>query len=71
MQANDNKIRDYSAVLAAKYGAHGTPERTKFDEEAYAFYTNQALLEARKKAVLTQPQLAKRKVANAAELVPA
>jgi DNA-binding XRE family transcriptional regulator len=60
MQANDNKIRDYSAVLAAKYGAHGTPERAKFDEEAYAFYTSLILLEARKDAMLTQAELAKR-----------
>jgi len=60
MQTNDHKIRDYSAVLEAKYGAQGTPERTKFDEEAYAFYTSQILLEARKEARLTQMELAKR-----------
>jgi hypothetical protein len=44
MQTNDHKIRNYSAVLEAKYGAHGTPERAKFDEEAYAFYTGQIKL---------------------------
>ena len=60
MQANDNQIRDYSAVLAKEYGAHGTPERAKFDEEAYAFYTSQILLETRKEAHLTQTELAKR-----------
>jgi DNA-binding XRE family transcriptional regulator len=60
MQTNDHKIRDYSAVLAAEYGAHGTPERAKFDEEAYAFYTSQILLETRKEARLTQAELAKR-----------
>ena len=60
MRTNDHKIRDYSAVLAAEYGAHGTPERAKFDEEAYAFYTSQILLEARKQARLTQVELAKR-----------
>ena len=59
MQTNDNKIRDYSAVLAAEYGAHGTPERAKFDEEAYTFYTSQILLETRKEARLTQAELAK------------
>jgi len=60
MQTNDNIIRDYSAVLEAQYGAHGTPERAKFDEEAYAFYTSQILLETRKEARLTQAELAKR-----------
>lgn len=37
MHKNDYKIRNYSNVLAEKYGEHGTPERAKFDEEAYAF----------------------------------
>ena len=60
MQTNDHKIRDYSAVLEAKYGAHGTPERAKFDEEAYAFYTSQILLDIRKESRLTQAELAKR-----------
>ncbi|MCL1943152.1 MAG: helix-turn-helix domain-containing protein [Candidatus Azobacteroides sp.] len=60
MQTNDHKIRDYSAALEAEYGMHGTPERAEFDEEAYAFYTGQILLETRKKARLTQAELAKR-----------
>jgi len=60
MQTNDHKIRDYSSVLESKYGKHGTPERAKFDEEAYTFYTSQILLETRKKARLTQSELAKR-----------
>ena len=60
MQTNDHKIRDYSASLNAQYGAPGTPERAKFDEEAYTFYTSQILLDARKNARLTQEELAKR-----------
>jgi len=60
MQTNNRKIRNYSAVLEKKYGAHGTPERTKFEDEAYAFYTSQILLETRKEAKLTQAELAKR-----------
>jgi DNA-binding XRE family transcriptional regulator len=60
MQTNDHKIRNYSDVLAAQYGAHGTPERSKFDEEAYAFYTAQVLLDARKNAKITQSELADR-----------
>jgi len=60
MQTNDHKIRDYSAVLEAEYGAHGTPQRAKFDDEAYTFYTSQILLQTRKEARLTQVELAKR-----------
>ena len=60
MQTNDHKIRDYSAVLEEKYGAQGTPERAKFDEEAYAFYTSQILIDLRKNARLTQAELGKR-----------
>jgi len=60
MQTNDHKIRDYSAVLEKKYGMQGTLERAKFDEEAYAFYTSQILLETRREARLTQAELAKR-----------
>ncbi len=60
MQTNDHKIRNYSAVLEAQYGATGTPERAKFDEEAYAFYASRVLLDARKNARITQEELAKR-----------
>ena len=38
MQTNDHKIRDYSASLNAQYGAPGTPERAKFEEEASALF---------------------------------
>ena len=60
METNNHKIVDYSAVLNAQYGTPGTPERAQFDEEAYAFYTSQILLDARKNARLTQEELAKR-----------
>jgi len=43
MQTNDHKIRNYSAVLEAQYGAAGTPERAKFDGEAYAFRIKESL----------------------------
>ena len=45
METNNHKIVDYSAVLDKQYGKSGTPERKKFDDEAYAFYTSQILLE--------------------------
>jgi len=60
MHTNNHLITDISAQLEKEYGAHGTPERAKFDEEAYAFYTSLILLEARKDAMLTQTELAKR-----------
>ncbi len=60
METNNHQITDYSAVLEKKFGRHGTSERAKFDEEAYAFYTSQILLDARKNARLTQEELAKR-----------
>lgn len=36
-------IVDISAELDALYGTEGTPERAKFDEEAWNFYTCQIL----------------------------
>ena len=70
METNNHQIVDYSAVLEAQYGALGTPERAKFDEEAYAFYTSQILLDARKNARLTQEELAKRIGANKSYISP-
>jgi len=60
METNNHKTSDYSAVLEQRYGKLGTTERTKFDEEAYAFYTSQILLNARKEAQMTQSELAER-----------
>lgn len=60
MQANNNQLTDISAELDMLYGAEGTAERTKFDEEAWNFYTSQILLKARKEAKVTQAELAKR-----------
>lgn len=60
MEKNNHQINDYSAVLDAKYGKEGTPERERFNEEAYAFYTSQILHNARKEAKVTQSELARR-----------
>ena len=60
MSTKDNMLTDISAELDNEFGAPGTPERTKFDEEAYAFYTGQILLDARREAKVTQSELAKR-----------
>jgi len=60
MNTNNQMITDISEQLEKEFGMPGTPERAKFDEEAYAFYTSQILLETRKEARLTQAELAKR-----------
>lgn len=60
MHTNNHMITNISEQLEKEYGKHGTPERAKFDEEAYAFYTSQILFDARKKARLTQAELAQR-----------
>lgn len=55
---NDHQIRDYDLVLDAEFGAPGTPERAKAEEEAYAFYSGQMLRDVRKEAGMTQAELA-------------
>lgn len=60
MKTNDHQIRDYSAELDKKYGAIGTKERDRFEEEAWNFYSGQILLDARKAAKVTQAELAER-----------
>ena len=60
MHTNNHMITNISEQLEKEFGKHGTPQRSKFDEEAYAFYTSQVLLDARKNARLTQQELAKR-----------
>lgn len=60
MQAKNNQLTDISAELDTIYGAEGTAERAKFDEEAWNFYTSQILLDARKEAKVTQSELARR-----------
>ena len=46
---DENMIQDYDAILDERYGAEGTPQRAKFEENAYAYYSGQILKEARKK----------------------
>ena len=60
MQTNNHKIVDYDAVLDAKFGKEGTPSRIAAEEKAFAFYTGQIIEQARKKAKLTQSELAEK-----------
>ena len=46
MQKNKTIVRDFDQYLDEEYGAIGTEERTKFEEEAKAFYAAQILLQA-------------------------
>ena len=61
---SDCQIRDYDAVLDAKYGASGTPEREKFEAEAEAFYSGRLLRDVRKEAGMTQAEVANKIGAN-------
>jgi DNA-binding XRE family transcriptional regulator len=56
----NTQIGNYSKVLDEKYGTEGTPERIAFEKKAYAYYTGQILEDARKKAHITQAELAER-----------
>lgn len=60
MQKNKTIVRDFDQYLDEEYGVIGTEERTKFEEEAKAFYAAQILLQARKDAKVTQSELAQR-----------
>ena len=60
MHTNDHQIRDYDLVLDAEFGKPGTSERIEAEEKAYAFYTGQIIVDARKKAKVTQAELARR-----------
>ena len=59
MQPNPN-LTNYSAVLARKHGAIGTPEREEFDNRARTYYMGLLLQGARKEEHITQAELAKR-----------
>lgn len=58
MNTNDNTVRDYGAVLDAKYGKIGTPEHAHFIEEAENYFNSQMLRDTRREARMTQAELA-------------
>ena len=60
MNTREPMIQDYDAVLDVRYGKEGTPERLKFEEDAYAYYTGLILRDARKDAKVSQAELARR-----------
>ena len=48
MQPNDHIIRNYDLILDETFGKQGTPERAKAEENAYNFYSELILQNARK-----------------------
>ena len=49
-----------SALIDERFGKEGTASRAEAEEKAYAFYTGQIIGDARKKAKITQAELARR-----------
>jgi DNA-binding XRE family transcriptional regulator len=58
------KLPTANEMLDNLYGKTGTPERAKFNEEAYAYYTGQIIEQARKDAKMTQSELAEKVGSN-------
>lgn len=55
---NNHKVVYYDAVLDVKFGDEGTQTRIDTEEKAYAFYNGQIIRDARKKANISQAELA-------------
>lgn len=54
------KSATFDDLLDAEYGKIGTPERDKYEDDAQTFILAECLKDERKKAGLTQEQLAQR-----------
>ena len=57
---NNNEFYDVSSELEKEFGAIGSESRRMAEDKAWEEYNAQILLDARKKAGLTQQELAKR-----------
>lgn len=60
MGEKELKMFDVDAQLDAVFGKEGTPERKAAEDRANAFFTGQIIEEARKKANMTQAELAEK-----------
>ena len=60
MSEKELKMFDVDAQLDAVFGKEGTPERKAAEDRANAFFTGQIIEEARKKANMTQAELAEK-----------
>lgn len=53
-----NELIDFDAILDARHGKVGTPEREMFRKEAEAYCVGQIISDARKRERMTQSELA-------------
>lgn len=53
-------LTSFNKMLDEEYGEVGTPSRDRFEQEAWAEYKAEVLLDTRKSAGLTQEEVAKR-----------
>ena len=60
MSEKELKMFDVDAQLDAAFGKEGSPERKAAEDRANAFFTGQLIEEARKKANMTQAELAEK-----------
>lgn len=58
MKIDESKLIDSELLFTVKYGAPGTEERKKFEEEAHAYYYGTILRNRRKELKMTQQDLA-------------
>ncbi|MDR1160732.1 MAG: helix-turn-helix domain-containing protein [Tannerellaceae bacterium] len=58
MKVKNENLVSVDAILDAKFGKVGTPEREAFRKEAYAYCMGQLIYDARKKEKITQSELA-------------
>ena len=60
MSEKELKMSDVDVQLDTVFGKEGTPERKAAEDRANAFFTGQIIEEARKKANMTQAELAEK-----------
>lgn len=54
----NEELFDVSALIDERFGKQDTSERAEAEGKAYAFYTGQIIEDARKKAKISQAELA-------------
>lgn len=59
-EKTENNFFDVDALIDERFGKPGTASRMEAEERAYSFYTSQIVEDARKKAKMTQAELASR-----------
>lgn len=60
MQSKNDNLMDVDALMDAKFGKEGTPQREEFRKKAYAYYVGQIIRDARKEEKISQEELAKK-----------